>query len=84
LVADELVVMNDVDVMWVLFSRSLHQTISDCVPTLEWEIKLNRHEPAWFTNEAQKLATKQRKLYNRFKETRNYFDQQAAAYHCSL
>jgi len=66
--------MNDVDVMWVLFSRSLRQAISDRVPTLEREIKLNRHEPGWFANEARKLATKQRKLYNRFKETGNDFD----------
>jgi len=73
--------MNDVDDVWVLFSRSLYQVISDCVPTLEREIKLNRHEPAWFTNEARKLASKQRKLYNRSMETGNYFDRQAAAYH---
>lgn len=83
-VKHDLAKMNDVDSMWKLFSRSLQQAISDHVPVAEINVRQNANEPIWFNKESRKIAQKQRKLYNRYKHSKELYDKQAAASHKRL
>ena len=67
--------MSDIDQMWDFFSSDLRNAVNDYVP----EKTINDSEkptPVWFTKESRKLVAKQRRLYNRFRQSGDPFDQQ--------
>ena len=64
----ELQDMQDVDAMWNHFESSLHQAISDCVPTKQKTVRRDA-QPAWFDKDSEKATKKERELYNNYKRT---------------
>ena len=67
--------MSDIDQMWTFFSSDLQNAVNDYVPKKTRNVS-PKPTPVWFTNESQKLVTKQRRLYNRFRQSGDPFDQQ--------
>ena len=67
--------MSDIDQMWNFFSSDLRNAVNDYVPkkTINDSPKPT---PVWFTKESRKLVAKQRRLYNRFRQSGDPFDQQ--------
>ena len=49
--------MDDVDEMWNLFVSSMHQAISDCVPTKEVNMRQDP-KPFWFDKDCEKSTPK--------------------------
>ena len=47
---------------------SLHQAISDCVPTKQKTVRRDC-QPAWFDKACDKATKKERELYNNYKRT---------------
>ena len=67
--------MSDIDQMWTFFSSDLQNAVNDYVPKKTRNVS-PKPTPVWFTNESQKLVTKQRRLYDRFHQNGDPFDQQ--------
>ena len=67
--------MSDIDQMWNFFSSDLRNAVNDYVPkkTINDSPKPT---PVWFTKKSRKLVTKQRRLYNRFRQSGDLVDQQ--------
>ena len=65
----KLIEMENIDEMWSLFSTSLHQAISDCIPIKEVKM-CQDSKPPWFDKDCTK---KSRELYNKYRMTGDNF-----------
>ena len=71
-IRDELSNMQDVQQMWDKFSTNFKKAVDLSVP--KKTIKLcTKYQPLWFNRRAEKLHTKQRKLYKTYKSTGNMY-----------
>lgn len=68
----DLATMEDPNDMWKLFTNQLQQNIEACVPTKEIK-RINANQPNWFGTDAEKLISKQRRTYRKYKQTGDPF-----------
>lgn len=64
--------MTDVNDMWNLFSSELKNAVNKSVPVQAVKPKPS-NQPYWFNKKANKLVTKHRKTYNKYKQTNDLF-----------
>ena len=64
--------MSDVDEMWALFSSKLKSAVDASVPLKNSRTKI-ASQPFWFNKKANKLVSKHRKTYNKYKATGDPF-----------
>ena len=64
--------MENIDEMWSLFSTSLRQAISDCIPIKEVKM-CQDSKPPWFDKDCTKATKKSRELYNKYRVTGDNF-----------
>jgi len=69
---EDLQEMTDPNAMWNLFVDRLNHGIDQCVPTKELKPRRTT-QPEWFNKTAEKLTTKHRKTYNKYKRTGDPF-----------
>ena len=70
--SENLAGMEDPNEMWLLFTSQLQANIEDCVPTKELNRK-KTSQPEWFGKAAEKLVSKQRRTYKKYKQTGDSF-----------
>jgi hypothetical protein len=69
---NNLATMTDVNEMWSLFSGKLKQAVNKAVPVKSVRPKPS-NQPRWFNRKANKLVTKHRKTYNKYKDSGDPF-----------